>query len=73
MQMRVRSTLSITRPCSGRSVGRTFIRSAKKLMLTMSATSTRACSCSSSTKSTHPVSASLRHISSGSHQKAKGL
>eukprot|EP00966_Prymnesium_polylepis_P328912 7384687-Prymnesium_polylepis.1 len=34
-----------------------------------SATRTLACTASSTT-STHPVSVSLRHISSGSHQKA---
>eukprot|EP00966_Prymnesium_polylepis_P033749 784507-Prymnesium_polylepis.1 len=42
----------------------------KKPMHTRSATRTRACSASSGTSSSHPVSTSLRHISSGSHQKA---
>eukprot|EP00966_Prymnesium_polylepis_P069412 1613269-Prymnesium_polylepis.1 len=38
-------------------------------MLTKRATTTRAWAASSRMKSTHPVSVSLRHISSGSHQK----
>eukprot|EP00966_Prymnesium_polylepis_P229491 5310429-Prymnesium_polylepis.2 len=38
-------------------------------MLTKSATTTRACSASPRICSTQPVSVSLRHISSGSHQK----
>eukprot|EP00966_Prymnesium_polylepis_P223732 5176555-Prymnesium_polylepis.1 len=44
---------------------------AKKPMLTRSVTGTRACSNSSGIISTQPLSASLRHISSGSHQKAE--
>eukprot|EP00966_Prymnesium_polylepis_P083139 1925579-Prymnesium_polylepis.2 len=43
--------------------------SPKNVMLTKSASITRACSASSRICSTQPVSVSLRHISSGSHQK----
>eukprot|EP00966_Prymnesium_polylepis_P103677 2400455-Prymnesium_polylepis.1 len=39
-------------------------------MLTKSATITRACSASSEIISTHPQTASFRHISSGSHRNA---
>ena len=41
----------------------------RKTMLTRSATRTRDCSYSLLMSSTHPVTVSLRHISSGSHQK----
>eukprot|EP00966_Prymnesium_polylepis_P063707 1477478-Prymnesium_polylepis.1 len=39
-------------------------------MLTSSAIKARRCSASSPMSSTQPVSASLRHISNGSHQNA---
>eukprot|EP00966_Prymnesium_polylepis_P102957 2384772-Prymnesium_polylepis.3 len=52
--------------------GRKRRLSPKKVMLTRRATITRACSASSLISKTHPVSISLRHISSGSHKKVSG-
>eukprot|EP00966_Prymnesium_polylepis_P091086 2108633-Prymnesium_polylepis.1 len=63
----VRDELSC--PCSG--LNRRL--RPKKLMLTKSATITRACSASPRISSTQPVSVSLRNISRGSHQNAQRL
>ena len=51
--------------------GRKRRLSPKNVMLTKIATITRACSESSLISKTQPVTVSLRHISSGSHQKVE--